>query len=108
MKAKLHTSDIVRYSGEVWKVVTTINGRKADLQRLHGTDPRMVTILTDNLEVIKRLGRPITVSEQFYETLRTQGLRKTPQRGWHPFRRTQEQWRQDTGPSQLWHMDTQE
>ncbi|MGA7393190.1 MAG: hypothetical protein WBL40_17525 [Terrimicrobiaceae bacterium] len=58
MKATLHTSDIVRYSGEMWKVVTTINGRKADLQRLHSTDPRIVTVLTDNLEVIKRWGSP--------------------------------------------------
>ena len=57
MKATLHTSDIVRYSGEVWRVVTTINA-KVDLQGLHSTDPRIVTVLTDNLEVIKRWGSP--------------------------------------------------
>ena len=60
VKTKLHTNDTVRFSGEIWKVVTTINGSKADLQRLHSSDPRIITVTVDSLhvEVVQRFGSP--------------------------------------------------
>ena len=60
MKTKLHTNDTVRFSGEIWRVVSTINGSKADLQRLHSSNPRIITVIVDSLqvEVVRRFGSP--------------------------------------------------
>ena len=60
VKSKLHTNDAVWFSGEIWRVVTTINGNKADLQRLHSSNPRIITVSVDSLhvEVVQRFGSP--------------------------------------------------
>jgi hypothetical protein len=60
MKIRLHTNDMVCFSGEIWRVVSTINGSKADLQRLHSSNPRIITIPVDSLqlEVVQRFGSP--------------------------------------------------
>ena len=59
MTSRLHTNDTVRFSGEIWKVVTTINGSKADLQRLDSNDPGIITVAVDSLlEVLQRFGSP--------------------------------------------------
>lgn len=59
MKAKLYTNDTVSFSGEIWRVVCTINGSKADLQRLHSSNPRIITVTVDSLlEVVQRFGSP--------------------------------------------------
>jgi hypothetical protein len=59
MKPKLHTNDTVSFSGEIWRVVSTINGSKADLQRLHSSNPRIITVTVDSLlEVVRRFGSP--------------------------------------------------
>ena len=60
MKTKLHTNDTVSFSGEIWRVVTTINGSKADLQRLNSSNPRIITVAVDPLhvEVVQRFGSP--------------------------------------------------
>jgi hypothetical protein len=60
MKTKLHTNDTVCFSGEIWRVVSTVNGSKADLQRLHSSNPRIITVIVDSLhvEVVQRFGSP--------------------------------------------------
>ena len=60
MKTTLYTNDSVRFSGEIWRVVSTINGSKADLQRLHSSNPRIITVTVDSLhiEVVQRFGSP--------------------------------------------------
>ena len=58
VKSQLHTNDTVRFSGEIWKVVTTINGSKADLQRLNGSNPRIITVAVLHVEVVQRFGSP--------------------------------------------------
>jgi hypothetical protein len=60
VKSQLHTNDTVRFSGEIWRVVTTINGSKADLQRLNSSNPRIITVAVDslNVEVVQRFGSP--------------------------------------------------
>jgi hypothetical protein len=62
VKSQLHTNDTVRFSGEIWRVVTTINGSKADLQRLNSSNPRIITVAVDSLhvEVVQRFGSPNT------------------------------------------------
>jgi hypothetical protein len=53
-------NDTVRLSGlpQLWRVVNTINGRKADIQRLHDYDPQIVTITVDSIQVVSRFGSP--------------------------------------------------
>ena len=60
MTTKLHTNDTVCFCGEMWRVVCTINGSKADLQRLHSSNPRIITVPVDSLqlEVVQRFGSP--------------------------------------------------
>jgi hypothetical protein len=60
VKSRLHINDTVWFSGEIWKVVTTINGSKADLQRLDSNDLRIITVAVDGLhvEVVERFGSP--------------------------------------------------
>ena len=59
MKPQLYTNDTVSFSGEIWRVVSTINGSKADLQRLHSGNPRIITVTVDSLlEVVQRFGSP--------------------------------------------------
>ena len=62
VKAKLHTNDTVWFSGEIWRVFTTINDSKADLQRLASNDPTIITVAVDDLhvEVVQRFGSPNT------------------------------------------------
>jgi len=58
VKSQLHTNDTVRFSGEIWRVVTTINGSKADLQRLNSSNPRIITVAVLHVEVVQRFGSP--------------------------------------------------
>lgn len=58
MKTIFHANDMVRFAGEFWRVVATINGSKADLQRLHSSDPRIITVTVDGLQVVRRFGSP--------------------------------------------------
>ena len=60
MKTRLHTNDTVWFSGQIWRVFTTINDSKADLQRLDSNDPRIITVAVDGLhvEVVQRFGSP--------------------------------------------------
>jgi hypothetical protein len=53
-------NDTVRRSGlpQLWRVVNTINGSKADIQRLHDDDPQIVTITVDNIQIVRRFGSP--------------------------------------------------
>jgi hypothetical protein len=60
MRIDLRTNDTVYFSGEIWRVVSTINDSKADLQRLYSSNPRILTVSVDSvdLEVFQRFGSP--------------------------------------------------
>ena len=40
------------------KVVNTINGSKADIQRLHDDNPHIVTVTLEDLQVVRLFGSP--------------------------------------------------
>ena len=60
METRLNINDTVRLSGypQLWRVLTTINGSKADIQRLDDANRRIVTVTLEDLEVVRRFGSP--------------------------------------------------
>jgi hypothetical protein len=60
METRLHINDTVRLPGypQLWKVVNTINGSKADIQRLHDDNPSIVTVTLEDLQVVRLFGSP--------------------------------------------------
>ena len=60
METKLDINDTVRLPGypQLWKVVNTIDGSKADIQRLDDDNPQIVTVTLEDVEVVQRFGIP--------------------------------------------------
>jgi hypothetical protein len=60
METRLNINDTVRLPGypQLWRVVNTINGSKADIQRLDDDNPHIVTVTLEDLEVVRRFGSP--------------------------------------------------
>ncbi len=60
MKRRLDTNDTVRLSGtpQLWRVVNTINGNKADIQRLDDYNLRIITVRLDDVQVVDILQAP--------------------------------------------------
>ena len=57
---KLDINDTVRLSkdSQLWRVVNTINGNKADIQRLNDYDLQIVTVTLDDTQVVRRFHSP--------------------------------------------------
>jgi hypothetical protein len=60
MRTRLHTNDTVRLSGypQLWRAVNTINGSKADIQRMNDYNPQIVTVPLDDIQIVRRFGSP--------------------------------------------------
>ena len=60
MRIRLQTNDTVRLSGypQLWKAVNTINGSKADIQRMNDYNPQIVTVTLDDIQIVRRFGSP--------------------------------------------------
>ena len=60
MKVRPDTNDTVRLSGspQLWKVIATINGSKADIQRLNDYNLEIITVTLDSIQVVRRFGSP--------------------------------------------------
>ena len=63
METKLDINDTVRLPGypQLWKVVNTIDGSKADIQRLDDDNPQIVTVTLEDVEVVQRFGSPCSL-----------------------------------------------
>jgi hypothetical protein len=64
MKRRLDTNDTVRLSGnpQLWRVVNTINGNKADIQRLDDYNLRIITVRLDDVQVVRHFASPEELS----------------------------------------------
>jgi hypothetical protein len=60
MKAGPETNDTVQLSGstQLWKVIATINGSKADIQRLNDDNLAIITVTLDSIQVVGRFRSP--------------------------------------------------
>jgi hypothetical protein len=60
MKGSLNANDTVQLSGDpqLWRVVNTINGNKADIQRLNDYNLQIITVTLHNIQVVRRFGSP--------------------------------------------------
>ena len=60
MNTTLGTNDMVRLFGDsqLWRVINTINGSKADIQRVNDCNPQIVTVNLDNIHLVRRFGSP--------------------------------------------------
>ena len=60
MKTDLHYNDTVRFPGrpEIWRVVNTINGSKADIQRVNDYNPHIITVTRNSLQVVWQCASP--------------------------------------------------
>ena len=60
MRTILHTNDTVRLTGypQLWRAVNTINGNKADIQRMNDYNPHIVTVALDQIHIVRRFGSP--------------------------------------------------
>jgi hypothetical protein len=58
MKGSLNANDTVQLSGDpqLWRVVNTINGNKADIQRLNDYNLQIITVTLHNIQVVRLLG----------------------------------------------------
>ncbi len=57
---RLDINDTVRLleDSQLWRVVNTINGSKADIQRLNDYDLQIVTVTLGDTQVVKRFQSP--------------------------------------------------
>ena len=64
MKRRLDTNDTVRLSGnpQLWRVVNTINGNKADIQRLDDYNLLIITVRLDDVQVVRHFASPEELS----------------------------------------------
>jgi hypothetical protein len=60
MTTLVHQNDIVVLAGKrgVWKVLTQVNGSRADLWRTDAPDTRVVTASLERVTVVRRAGSP--------------------------------------------------
>ena len=63
METRLDINDTVRPPGspQLWRVVNTINGSKADIQRLDDDNPQIVTVTVEDVEVVRHFGSPTSL-----------------------------------------------
>jgi hypothetical protein len=63
METRLNINDTVRLPGyaQLWRVVNTINGSKADIQRLDDDNPQIVTVIVGDVEVVRHFGSPTSL-----------------------------------------------
>jgi hypothetical protein len=63
MKGRLNANDTVRHSGDplLWRVLYTINGNKADIQRLNDYNLEIITVRLHNIQVVRRFGSPMSL-----------------------------------------------
>ena len=63
MEKRLDINDTVRLPGypQLWRVVNTINGSKADIQRLDDDNPQIVTVIVTDVEVVRHFGSPTSL-----------------------------------------------
>ena len=56
----VHQNDLVTLAGKVgvWKVLTQVNGTRADLRRNDAPDTRVITAPLTRVEVVQRAGSP--------------------------------------------------